>query len=202
GPADMSAPDAEPASQVPARGAPAAPLKPLRVLLIEDDANDAELICLALQRGGYRALVRRVETAAELRAALAEQAWDVILSDYTLPTFSGPEAHRIVREVGCDLPFLIVSGTVGEEVAVDAMRAGVHDFLLKGHLGRLVAAIERELREAEIRIERRRMKDQLLISERMASIGTLAAGIVHEINNPLSVMSGNLEVLERQFQVV
>jgi signal transduction histidine kinase len=198
----MSAPDAEPDSQVPARSAPAAPLKPLRVLLIEDDANDAELICLALQRGGYRALARRVETAAELRAALTEQAWDVILSDYTLPTFSGPEAHRIVREVGCDLPFLIVSGTVGEEVAVDAMRAGVHDFLLKGHLGRLVAAIERELREADIRIERRRMKDQLLISERMASIGTLAAGIVHEINNPLSVMSGNLEVLERQFQVV
>jgi signal transduction histidine kinase len=195
----MSPPDATPTSRERPAGSA---LEPLRVLLIEDDPNDFELICLALQRGGYRPLARRVETAAELRAALAEHPWDVILSDYTLPTFSGPEAHRIVREMGCDLPFLIVSGTVGEEVAVDAMRAGVHDFLLKGHLGRLVAAIERERREAEIRVERRKMKDQLLISERMASIGTLAAGIVHEINNPLSVMSGNLEVLERQFQVV
>lgn len=198
----MTGPDAEAAAQALARTGTQEPLKALRVLLIEDDPNDSELICLALQRGGYRPLTRRVETAAELRSALSEQLWDVILSDYTLPTFSGPEAHRIVRELGCDLPFLIVSGTVGEEVAVDAMRAGVHDFLLKGHLGRLVAAIERELREAEIRIERRKMKDQLMISERMASIGTLAAGIVHEINNPLSVMSGNLEVLERQFQVV
>ncbi len=198
----MTRPVAARGPQLPPRSAPDEPPKPLRVLLIEDDPNDSELICLALQRGGYRPLARRLETATDLRAALTEQSWDVILSDYTLPTFSGPEAHGVVREMNCDIPFLIVSGTVGEEVAVDAMRAGVHDFLLKGHLGRLVAAIERELREAEIRTERRKMKDQLLIAERMASVGTLAAGIVHEINNPLSVMSGNLEVLERQFQVV
>ncbi|MES1207112.1 MAG: ATP-binding protein, partial [Pseudomonadota bacterium] len=174
----------------------------MRVLLVEDDPDDGELIRLALQRGGYEPVLLRVETAAELRRALGEQPWDVVLSDYSLPAFSGPDAFRVVRETGFDVPFLIVSGTVGEEVAVDAMRAGVHDFLLKGHLGRLVAAIERELREAEIRTERRKMKDQLLISERMASVGTLAAGIVHEINNPLSIMSGNLEVLQRQFEVV
>jgi signal transduction histidine kinase len=174
----------------------------LRVLLVEDDPNDSELVCLALERGGYAPLARRVETAAELRRALAEQPWDVVLSDYRLPSFSGPDAFGIVRETGFDIPFLIVSGTVGEEVAVDAMRAGVHDFLLKGHLGRLVAAIEREMREAEVRSERRKMKDQLMISERMASVGMLAAGMVHEINNPLSVMSGNLQVLEQQFEVV
>jgi len=193
------------ADWAPARGAApvagAAP-KPLRVLLVEDDPDDGELIRLALQRGGYKPLLLRVETAGELRRALAEQPWDVVLSDYSLPAFSGPDAFGVVRETGLDIPFLIVSGTVGEEVAVDAMRAGVHDFLLKGHLGRLVAAIERELREAEIRTERRKMEKQLLISERMASVGTLAAGIVHEINNPLSVMSGNLDVLQRQFEVV
>ncbi|HVT06751.1 MAG TPA: response regulator [Polyangia bacterium] len=176
--------------------------KPLRVLLVEDDPNDSELIRLALQRGGYKPVLLRVETAADLRRALLEQQWDVVLSDYSLPSFSGPDAFGVLRETGFDIPFLIVSGTVGEEVAVDAMRAGVHDFLLKGHLGRLVAAIERELREAEVRTERRKMEKQLLISERMASVGTLAAGIVHEINNPLSVMSGNLDVLQRQFEVV
>ena len=193
------------ADWVPARGpapvAGAAP-KPLRVLLVEDDPDDGELIRLALQRGGYKPLTLRVETAADLRRALAEQPWDVVLSDYSLPAFSGPAAFAVVRETGFDIPFLIVSGTVGEEVAVDAMRAGVHDFLLKGHLGRLVAAIERELREAEIRAERRKMEKQLLISERMASVGTVAAGIVHEINNPLSIMCGNLDVLQRQFEVV
>ncbi len=178
------------------------PAKTLRVLLVEDDPDDGELIRLALQRGGYNTVLLRVETAADLRRALAEQPWDVVLSDYSLPAFSGPDAFRVIRESGSDIPFLIVSGTVGEEVAVDAMRAGVHDFLLKGHLGRLVAAIERELREAAIRSERRKMKEQLLISERMASVGTLAAGIVHEINNPLSIMSGNLEVLQRQFEVI
>lgn len=174
----------------------------LRVLLVEDDSDDAELICVALQRGGYDPVARRVATATEMRAALAGQPWDVVLSDYTMTAFSGPEAFDVLRESGLDLPFLIVSGSVGEDVAVNAMRAGVHDFLLKGQLGRLVAAIERELREASVRAERRRIEEQLLISERMASVGTLAAGIVHEINNPLSIMSGNLEILRRQFDVV
>ena len=176
--------------------------RPVRVLLVDDHPEDVELILLALQQGGYKPAARRVETAADLRAALAAQSWDVVLSEYALPTFSGPAAFEVVRDSGCDLPFLIVSGTVGEDAAVHAMRAGVHDFLLKGQLGRLVAAIERELREAELRAERRKMKDQLMIAERMASVGTLAAGIVHEINNPLSVMSGNLDVLGRQFEVV
>jgi signal transduction histidine kinase len=202
-----SAPDVNrsTADWAPARSARAVtggPPKPLRVLLVENDPDDGELIGLALQRGGYQPILLRVETAADLRRALTKQPWDVVLSEYALPSFSGPAAFRVLHETGVDIPFLIVSGTVGEEVAVDAMRAGVHDFLLKGHLGRLVAAIERELREAEIRTERRKMKEQLLISERMASVGTLAAGVVHEINNPLSVMSGNLDVLQRQFEVV
>ena len=181
----------------PTKGGPA---KRLRVLLVEDDPNDAELVVLELQRGGYEALMRRVQTAAEMRRALAEESWDVIVSDYSMPTFSGPEAFNVLREVGLDLPFIIVSGTVGEEVAVEAMRAGVHDFLIKGHLRRLVAAIERELREATMRAERRKIQEQLLISERMASVGTLAAGVAHEINNPLSVVAGNLLILKQDFQ--
>jgi signal transduction histidine kinase len=176
--------------------------KRLRVLLVEDDPNDAELVVLELQRGGYEPAMWRVQTAAEMRRALAEEAWDVIVSDYSMPTFSGPEAFNVLREVGLDLPFIIVSGTVGEEVAVEAMRAGVHDFLIKGHLRRLVAAIERELREATMRAERRKIQEQLLISERMASVGTLAAGVAHEINNPLSVVAGNLLILKQDFESV
>src|ERR1700722_16020354 len=112
--------------------------KHLRALLVEDNVNDAELIVLELQRGGYQTVTRRVETAAEMKAALAEERWDVILSDYSIPGFGGPEAFALLRELNLDLPFIIVSGTVGEEAAVEAMRSGVHDFLLKGHLRRLV----------------------------------------------------------------
>jgi signal transduction histidine kinase len=169
--------------------------EPLRALLVEDNPDDAELVVRALRRGGREPVSRRVETEAEMRVALAEERWDVILSDYTLPTFSGPEAFAVMRDVNLDLPFIIVSGTVGEDTAVDAMRAGVHDFLLKGQLRRLVAAIERELREATMRAERRKIQEQLLISDRMASVGTLAAGVAHEINNPLAVVVGNLEVI-------
>ncbi len=177
-------------------------MRPLRVLLVEDDPKDAELICLALQRGGYEPRSRCVETADALRSALADQRWDLVLSDYSLPRFSGTDALTIVRDSGLDLPFLIVSGPMGEEVAVEAMRAGVHDCLLKEHLERLVAAVEREMREAAIRIERRNVQEQLLIAEQMAWFGALASGLVHEINNPLSVISGNLQVLEGQFRVL
>ena len=172
-----------------------APARTLRVLHVEDNPDDAELVVRELRRGGYDPLCQRVETPEDMSAALASQAWDVILSDHSLPAFSAPEAFALVRRLNLDVPFIIVSGTVGEEVAVSAMRSGVHDFLLKGQLARLGAAIERELRESTIRAERRRIQEQLVISERMASVGTLAAGVAHEINNPLSVVAGNLHVI-------
>src|SRR5579871_4538388 len=128
----------------------------LRVLLVEDNPDDAELVILEIRRAGYQPLFRRVQTGDELTAALTNETWEVIVSDHSLPKFSAPEAFAIVRGLGIDIPFIIVSGTVGEEVAVQAMRTGVHDFLLKGHLKRLVAAIEREIREAGMRAERRR----------------------------------------------
>jgi signal transduction histidine kinase len=181
--------------------------KPLRLLLAEDSDDDETLVLRALRAGGYEVQHRRVDSAEAMAAALEAGPWDVVLSDYHMPGFSAPDAFRMVRERGLDLPFIIVSGTVGEDVAVDAMRLGVHDYLLKGSLMRLVPAIERELREAALRAERRQMQEELLISDRMATVGVLAAGVGHEINNPLAASFGNLEfalellgALDRQVQ--
>jgi signal transduction histidine kinase len=167
--------------------------RPLAALLVEDVERDAMLLVRELQRGGFEPTWERVESSAAMAEALSRRRWDVVLSDYSLPSFSGPAALALVKERALDLPFVIVSGTVGEEVAVAAMRAGAHDFLAKGRLARLAPVIERELGEAALRAERRAMQDQLIISERMASLGTLAAGVAHEINNPLAVVLANLD---------
>lgn len=130
--------------------------KCLRVLAIEDNPDDAELSVLQLESNGYDVQYVRVDTAVDLRAALAQGTWDVILADYSMPQFNAREALAIVQETGKDIPFIIVSGSIGDEIAVAAMHAGSHDYLLKGNLTRLVPAVERELREAQVREERRR----------------------------------------------
>jgi PAS domain S-box-containing protein len=129
---------------------------PLHVLVVEDSQDDVVLLVRALRQGGYDPIYERVETAEAMRSALDRQAWDLVISDYSLPQFSGPEALRLLQEVGIDLPFIIVSGTIDEETAVTAMKAGAHDFLMKGKLVRLIPAVARELREAASRGERRR----------------------------------------------
>ncbi len=125
----------------------------LRVLIVEDSEDDMLLLLRELRRGGYAPDYLRVETAATMTAALAQRSWDIVIADYTLPSFSAPEALQVLQQK-CDLPFIIVSGTIGEETAVAAMRAGAHDYLLKGNLARLVPAVERELREAQERQQR------------------------------------------------
>lgn len=127
----------------------------LRVLIVEDSIDDADLLLLELERGDYELQHRRVDTAADMRHALTEQAWDVVLSDFSMPTFSAPQALALLKEMNVDIPFLIVSGTIGEDIAVDALRAGAHDFMVKGRLARLIPAVERELREAANRKSQR-----------------------------------------------
>jgi phosphoserine phosphatase RsbU/P len=126
----------------------------LRVLLVEDSEADAELIVLDLRRGDFEPHDRRVETAPEMRAALADETWDVILCDFNLPRFSILAALDILAESGLDLPFIVVSGMIQMEDAVSLMKAGAHDFVRKDDLVRLVPAIERELRDAALRRER------------------------------------------------
>ncbi len=129
---------------------------PLRVLLAEDSPTDAKLVLRALRDTGRAVESERVEDAAAMRAALARAPWDLVLSDWSMPEFSALGALAVLKESGLDLPFIIVSGTIGEELAVEAMRAGAHDYVLKDRLARLAPAVERELRECALRAERAR----------------------------------------------
>ena len=149
----------------------------LRAIIVEDSDDDTELLRRELVRGGFELVFERVQTAPDLEAAIRHCEWDIIFSDWTMPQFSAPRALEVVRQQELDIPFIIVSGTIGEDVAVEALRSGANDFFPKNRLTLLVPAVERELREAALRRERAQMQEQLVISDRMASIGILAAGI-------------------------
>jgi len=140
---------------------------PLRVLSVEDCEDDAILVMRQLRRGGYDATFKRVETPEDFSAALEAEAWDIVIADYTLPRFSAPAALAIWKDRGLDVPFIIVSGQVGEERAVAKMRSGAHDFLTKDNLARLAPVVERELREAEMRQKHRQAQEALQESEEM-----------------------------------
>jgi signal transduction histidine kinase len=172
--------------------------KQLSALIVEDNEQDATLLVRELRRGGYDLSYDRVETPDAMRAALDTGTWDIVLSDYSMPRFNAPAALALVRERNLDLPFIIISGTIGEETAVASLRAGAHDFIVKGSLSRLLPAIGREMREAELRAEKKKIHEQLVISERMASVGLLAASVAHEINNPLAILVSNLEFASEQ----
>jgi diguanylate cyclase (GGDEF)-like protein/PAS domain S-box-containing protein len=147
----------------------------LHVLIVEDSEDDALLLVRALRRGGLDPAWQRVENARELAAALDSAAWDCVLSDYTLPTLDAPTALSILKARGLDVPFLIVSRNVGEDVAVAAMKAGANDYIMKGNLARLVPAIEREMRDAHERETRRRAESALVESEERYALAARGA---------------------------
>lgn len=154
-------------------------MKSLKSLIIEDSKDDALLLLRHLSNVGYDVQSATVQTPAEMRAALAEREWDIILSDYAMPHFTGLDALSILKESGLDIPFIIISGTIGEDVAVEAMLVGVHDYLMKGNLTRLAPAIEREIQNAASRRARgqaeealRRSEATLVNAQRIAHIGS------------------------------
>ena len=138
---------------------------PLRVLIVEDSEDDVLLIVRELQRSGYDPIYRQVQTAEAMRAALSEQTWDAVIADYAMPSFSGMAALQLLHRSGLDIPFIIVSGTIGEDSAVAAMKAGAHDYVLKDNLTRLGPAVRRELQEAQVRRARRQAEESLQESE-------------------------------------
>ena len=151
----------------------------LRVLIIEDSEDDILLMIRLLQKSGYNPAYERVETADAMHEALERQTWDIIISDYKMPRFNGLEALKLYKDKGLDIPFILVSGTIGEETAVEAMKTGAHDYVMKNHLPRLVPAIQRELREAESR------REQKLAEQALKESKTLIEAVVENV--PLMV---------------
>jgi PAS domain S-box-containing protein/putative nucleotidyltransferase with HDIG domain len=148
----------------------------LRVLIVEDSEDDTLLLVRKLQHEGYDVVFERVETAEAMKAALEREKWDIILSDYSMPHFSGTAALSLLKEKGLDIPFIIVTGTLRDVQAVAAMKAGAHDYIMKDNLTRLPAAVERELREADVRREKKLADEALREEEEKLRIITASAG--------------------------
>jgi signal transduction histidine kinase len=163
---------------------------PLHILHLEDDLDDAALIEATLAAAGIACATTRVESRAEFVSALERGGFDLILSDCTLPAFNGMAALKIAHDKWPDVPLVFVSGTLGEEQAIESLKSGATDYVLKGRLARLVPAVRRAMQEVEDRADCRQMEAQFIQSQKMEVIGHLAGGVAHDFNNILAVIMG------------
>ena len=174
-------------------------IRPLRALIVDDSADDVELLIRDLKREGYDLTSERTDTAAGLEAALDAQEWDIVLCDFNMPRFSGLEALEIVRGRGLEVPFIFVSGAIGEDVAVAAMKAGAQDYVMKGQLKRLAPAIDRELRDAAVRRERAQAETRRqTIEVRYRQILSIAPDAIVALDDQLNIAMFN-QAAERLF---
>ena len=161
------------------------PLGHLNILLVEDSPEDAELVCDLLEESGIQASYRRVDDEEALVDALTQGHWDIVLSDLSMPGFSGMRALAVVHDLHPSMPFLFVSGTMGEELAVNALQQGAADYILKHSTGRLPSAVARAVREARSEAERVRVQAELMRAQRLESMSLIAAGLSHDLRNIL-----------------